>query len=452
MKLTEAERPGAPGSNAYSCFVMTRTMKCPTVNYFVRLLAAAMLLVGTKAAGQDEAPRDIKPPHTSPERSNPSSISHDLEEAMRAGQLPEEEESERLFGPFVDPECGIHVEPIYWGEVFSNTRGGRSTRNATQYQGLLDLALIADFEKLGLPFEGEFFIVGENSHGRGLTEDYIGDSLVLSNIDTFDNRMQVAEYWWEFHLLEGDVRVRLGKQDLNAEFLVVDLAGDFIQSGFGISPNLAVPTFPDCSAAAVVLADLTEELQLKLGVWDGVPDGRTWGFSGTGLTLTTGELEYRYELAEGRLPGAIDGGMGYRSAGEVAQGSYERQGWALWLDFEQILWREHPCIEDDEQGVGAFFQYTKAYPDDRVEFPEYFGAGLVYQGLLPGRDDDGFGVGIATTRLNMGGTNRETVIECYYKVAVRPGMIVQPDMQYIASPSGVERDAFAVGLRFILVL
>lgn len=421
-------------------------------NCFTKLLAAAVFLAGTEAPGQDSAPRDIKPPHTSPERSSPASISHDLEEAMRVGQLSEEQESERLFGPFVDPEWGIHVEPVYWGEVFSNTRGGRSTRNATQYQGLFDLALIADFEVLGLPFGGEFFIVGENSHGRGLTEDFIGDSLVLSNIDTFDNRTQVAEYWWEFHLLEGTVRLRVGKQDLNAEFLVVDLAGDFIQSGFGISPNLAVPTFPDCSAAAVVLTDLTEELQLKLGVWDGVADGRNWGFSGTGLTLTAGELEYRYALAEGRLPGALDVGIGYRSAGEVSPGNYEHQGWALWLDFEQILWRENPCEEDDEQGLGGFLQYTDAYPDELVGFPEYFGAGLVYQGLLPGRDDDGFGVGVATTRLNMGGTNRETVIECYYKIAVRQGMIVQPDMQYIVSPSGVERDAFAVGLRFVLAL
>lgn len=406
----------------------------------------------TQSKGQEPAARDTKPPHTASERSTPSSISHDLEEAIRAGQLEEEKESERLFGPLVEPGCGIYVEPVYWGEVFSNTRGGITTRNATQYQGLLDVALIADFEELGLPFGGEFFILGQSSHGRGLTEDFIGDSLVLSNIDTFDNRTQVAEYWWEFHFLEGDVRVRLGKQDVNAEFLVVDLAGDFIQSGFGISPNVAVPTFPDTSAAAVIMANLTDELEFKLGVWDGVPDGRTWGFSGTGLTLTAGELEYRYELADGRLPGAIDGGLGYLSAGEVAPGDYRQQGWAVYFDFEQILWRENPCNAGDEQGFGGFIQYSKAYPDDLAEFPEYFGAGLVYQGLLPGRDNDGFGAGVATTRLNSGGTNRETAIECYYKIAVRPGMIVQPDMQYIASPSGVERDAFAAGLRFILAL
>ena len=389
-------------------------------------------------------------PHTNPTRSNPSAVGHDLEESVRAGDV--EEEAERLLGPLVDPECGIRVEPVYWGEVFSNVRGGIATRNATHYQGLLDLAVIGDFEKLGLPVSGEFFILGQCTHGRGLTEDYIGDSLVVSNIDSFEDRMQVGEYWWELHLLDGDVRVRLGKQDLNAEFLVVDLAGDFVQSGFGISPNLAVPTYPDSSAAAVVMADLTDAWLLKLGIWDGIPDGRNWGFSGTGITFSAGELEYRYELANGRLPGTIDGGLLYRSAGELAPGDHVGQGWGFYFDAEQIFWRENPLDEDDEQGLGGFLQYSKVYPDDLVEFPEYFGAGLVYQGLFPGRDDDGLGVGVAACRLNGGGTNRETVIECYYKVALRPGAVLQPDVQYVVSPSGVERDALAVGVRFVLAL
>lgn len=352
----------------------------------------------------------------------------------------------------MDPECGIRVEPVYWGEVFSNVQGGIVSRNASHYQGLLDLAVIGDFEKLGLPVSGEFFILGQCSHGRGLTEDFIGDSLVVSNIDSFEDRMQVGEYWWELHLLDGDVRVRLGKQDLNAEFLVVDLAGDFVQSGFGISPNLAVPTYPDASAAAVVMADLTDAWLLKFGIWDGIPDGRNWGFSGTGITFSAGELEYRYELANGRLPGTIDGGLLYRSAGELASGDRVGQGWGFYFDAEQIFWRENPVDEDDEQGLGGFLQYSKVYPDDLVEFPEYFGAGLVYQGLLPGRDDDGLGAGVAACRLNGGGTNRETVIECYYKVALRPGAVLQPDVQYVVSPSGVERDALAVGLRFVLAL
>ncbi len=430
--------------------ISVESLRRTAIQLLANMAIGGWLTIGVAAMGQDQPLAVGLPPHTNPERSNPAGIGHQMEESMRAGQL--EEGKERLFGPLAEPGCGVHMEPVYWGEVFSNTRGGISSRNATQYEGLLDLALIADLEKLGAPWQGEFFILGQSTHGRGLTEDFVGDSLVLSNIDSLGNRTQISEYWCEFHFRDDDIRVRLGKQDVNAEFLVVDLAGDFIQSGFGISPHLAVPTYPDASAGVVVMADLTDKLQGKVGVWDGVPDGRNWGFSGTGITLTAGELEYRYELADGHLPGAIDGGVLYLSAGEVSPGDFRPQGWGIFLDFEQILWREVVWDDNDTQGLGCFVQYSNAAPDEEVGFPEYLGVGLVYEGILPGRDDDGLGVGVAATRLNAGGRNCETVVEWYYKAAIRPGMVVQPDVQYIASPSGVYRDALAVGFRFVLTL
>ena len=93
------------------------------------------------------------------------------------------------------PACGIALEPIYFGEVFTNTRGGISTNDATQYEALLDLPVTLDFESLGLPPPGRFFLLAQNTHGRGLTEDFIGDTQVVSNIDSFDNIMQVSEYF-----------------------------------------------------------------------------------------------------------------------------------------------------------------------------------------------------------------------------------------------------------------
>ena len=40
---------------------------------------------------------------------------------------------------------------------------------------------------------------------------------------------RVSEYWWEFEMLSEAVTVRLGKQDINAEFLNIGLAADFIR-------------------------------------------------------------------------------------------------------------------------------------------------------------------------------------------------------------------------------
>ena len=50
----------------------------------------------------------------------------------------------------------VKVEPVYYGEVFTNTRGGIATSGATQYEGLLDLAMTVEFDNLS----GKFFPSG----------------------------------------------------------------------------------------------------------------------------------------------------------------------------------------------------------------------------------------------------------------------------------------------------
>ena len=99
--------------------------------------------------------------------------------------------------------------------------------------------------------------------------------------------------------------VRLGKQDLNTEFVYIDLAVDFIQSSFELTPSAGLPSFPDPSMAGVVLMQLKDSLQLKVGVWDALASGGSWGFSGNDTVVVIGELEYKYALHEGQLPGII---------------------------------------------------------------------------------------------------------------------------------------------------
>ena len=79
-------------------------------------------------------------------------------------------------------------------------------------------------------------------------------------------------------------------------------------------------------------------------------------------------------------------------------------------------------------------------------------AGFVYTGLLPQRDADVLGAGVAWAELFQGGTNQETVFELFYKMEITPGISIQPDLQYIVTPSGIHRDAIAVGVRFQVAL
>jgi len=49
------------------------------------------------------------------------------------------------------------------------------------------------------------------------------------------------------------------------------------------------------------------------------------------------------------------------------------------------------------------------------------------------------------------GQTSENAVELFYKARVRDWLTIQPDLQYIARPSGIERDAFVAGLGFEVV-
>jgi porin len=350
------------------------------------------------------------------------------------------------------PERSISFEAAYYGEVFTNTRGGISTKDASRYQGLLDLLLTIDFERLGSPVPGKFVMLAQNTHGRGLTEDFVGDTQVLSNIDSFHNIMQVGEYWWESGWLDDQVTVRLGKQDFNTEFQCIDAAEFFIQSTFGLSPSTAFPTYPDQSMAAVAIVQLSDSVQLKAGAWSAFAKGGTWGFSGSDSMLLASELERTYSLAGGTLPGIVAIGAVYESAGMI-DGQQVSPVHEYFFQFEQFLYRECPGKQECKQGLAVFGGYYPRFPGDQrtvQAIGDSSVVGVTYTGLLPGRDEDVLGVGIAWVELFQGGTNRETVTEFFYRALLTPRVSLQPDVQYIASPSGIYRDALAVGVRFEL--
>ena len=81
-----------------------------------------------------------------------------------------------------------------------------------------------------------------------------------------------------------------------------------------------------------------------------------------------------------------------------------------------------------------------------------FIGGVVYRGLIVGRDEDVLGAGVAWAELFQGGSNEETVYEFFYKAQITPSVSLQPDIQYIVTPSGIHPDALAVGIRFQIAL
>ena len=77
--------------------------------------------------------------------------------------------------------------------------------------------------------------------------------------------------------------------------------------------------------------------------------------------------------------------------------------------------------------------------DDVNEIDQFWSLGLQYQGLVPGRDNDVLGAGVAQGRLveTAGFTAaHETATEVYYNFAITPWLGITPSVQYICNPGG----------------
>ncbi|WP_462319919.1 carbohydrate porin [Halochromatium sp.] len=192
--------------------------------------------------------------------------------------------------------------------------------------------------------------------------------------------------------------------------------------------------------------------------------GDSWGFGDNGVVLA-GELHYHH-LRESQtgLPGT------YKLGGFWMNGDYQDlsstddatvSGNAmLWLLADQRLYRAEPGSERGLSALGAWVISL----EDKVNFlDQQVSVGLVYQGLIPGRDQDSAGLlftkGWVTDQRNQARRasglptqHAESVLELNYKIALGRGITLQPDMQYIIDPAGTGEidDALLIGAQITI--
>lgn len=350
---------------------------------------------------------------------------------------------------------GIELEMTYVGETFRNMRGGLNTSGASDYRGNFDLVLTADPERFGLG-PGTIYFYAQNGHGKGISEDHAGDAQVLSNLDAC-YLSQVSEYWIEQLYFNEKLRIKVGKQDSNVDFVAVDYGGIFAGSSAAVIPTIPMPTFPDPGLGVSAFWDAAEWISFGAGFYEGSPDGRTSGFNtafgNDGGSFTIAQLSLKTALGnKGQLSGTYRFGGWYHSSDfDSVCNTRPTASFAgnhgYYLAFDQMLYREQ---EGSDQGLGAFFQLGFNPDDDRNEIDRYVGFGLNYTGPFEGRDDDVIGLGLnqAAWSDRVDGLSRETAIEFFYKAQLTESIAVQPDIQYIANPGGDGKDALALGVRF----
>ncbi len=368
----------------------------------------------------------------------------------------EEVEAVTLFAERWHQLGPITAEYLYTGEAFNNARGGISTKGATRYRGNFDLSLRLDTEKASWWEGGKIFVYAQQSHGRTLSQQFVGDGQLYSNIDTSPKAQQLAqlgEYWYEHKFADDSWSVRIGRQDASAEFAYASLGGDFVNSSFCTLPNIPMPFWPFQTFGVSSLYQANEQLRLGGGVYDSGRDIEQWFVSTTSRGMFfIGQADYQpfAENEDAPLTLIRCGSWFNSSDTNAVDGSRDYEGnYGFYTTVDQMLFTEG---DDAEQGLGAFFQFSWA-PANRNQVPLNYGGGLLFRGLIAGRDKDTLGAGFTLIEFSsvlqaQTGQTFENAVELFYKARLRDWLTVQPDLQYIVRPNGIQRDALVVGVRF----
>lgn len=351
---------------------------------------------------------------------------------------------------------------------FNVDRGISTHRRAGRYAGSYDLEVEMDFERmLGLA-DGSMYIHAEGSWSDGIDASSVGSLFGVNDDAGGDRAIDVSELWYEQGLLDGVLRLRVGKVDLTRGFECRGCPVTFDGNSFAndetaqflngaLVNNPAIP-FPDNGLGAILYYQPVDWLYAGAGVADAQSDAREVGFrtafhdEDDFFTIVEAGVVPQIASKKGALLGAYRIGLWYdpQAKDHLDGAGSKDDDVGFYVSVDQMLWRES-AEPDDDQGLGAFARY--GWADEEVnEVRTFWSVGCQYQGLIPSRDDDVLAFGVAQGRLSRDvafSAPHETVMEMYYNAQVTGWLNVSPSIQYINNPGGDKNvdDAVALGVR-----
>ncbi|MBI4719335.1 MAG: carbohydrate porin [Planctomycetes bacterium] len=391
---------------------------------------------------------------------------------------------ERVTGDWTGARSWLEERGITFDMTFTTyyqhvAHGGLKTRNAHTIIGVNDFELTLDLDAMKLVPGGSIYVWGSNAWGESpSTRGWTGDLFWVNGAEVGDRPIDAHEVVYEQSLAEGKWIFRVGKVCLSCYFDTNEYAYDttqtFLNYGLNNAPNIPFPASAFTAIGAQVIYTPCDWFYAQAGVADADAEFNETGFRtafhGPAHTFSIYEvgLTPTFHTSRGELPGHYRWGFWYdpqpkerfyNDLGGLRRTAPQKKGdYGYYVNFDQAVLRENPADATDEQGLGVFLRYSYAGGD--VNLVEHFwSAGFQYQGLIPTRDEDVWGVGAAQgilsgdARYTGASPHRETVLETYYRVQVFPWLTVSPDFQWILRPGGFDGpDVLVAGLRVRMTL
>jgi porin len=375
---------------------------------------------------------------------------------------------------------GISFTPVLTAEVFGNPSGGAKQGVITD--GLLNTALDVDFDPLtqGAVKDLTFHVNAEYTYGDSLSGRDVGDFSDTSSIAAF-NTVRLDELWMQKLFWDKMLSLKVGNMAVDNEYFQSCSAALFINGTFGaftlIANNVAnAPIYPVASPGVRLQFLPTAQTYVMAGVYglDDAGNQATNNQNGIRFALhgSSGMLvmsEAGYLLNQGpndkglqgtyRIGSFVDTGnhTTFASQANVANGMGSLQGAGTNFGVYGVLDQRIYCQNNQ---LISFFVRSGGAPSNTNFVDYYIESGFNFTGFIPGRDNDVGGIALARSHVSSDYSDSqiaqgnppstaESVIEATYQVQVAPWWSIQPDIQYIVTPSGVEgsHNATVLGLR-----
>jgi porin len=382
---------------------------------------------------------------------------------------------------------GISFALLSITDPFGNVNGGKQ-QGASDYS-LIGFGVLLDTKRLVGRKGGTFHVGVATNFGTSLSKNYVANSFPVQLADVADVHTRLTYLSYTQVMFEEKLSIRLGRLTINSvsheEFLGSDYFKAFTSVGVDLVPLglfLNAPGafgYPDTTWGARLKFQPADRFYTMVGAYNGDPaskDGAHHGldFSLRGPLFVIGEVGFRRNALQDpsnsssnfKLGGYYNGGISPTFDSGVARQSSEtvRGRYGLYVIGDQVLSRWGDSAQ--KRHLGAFGGFIFA-PDQRVnKVPYFFDTGLVAYGPLRRRPKDlaGFAVvyGYYSQDLrhaeeiqpssSIGVQQFEMALEGNYGVAIKPGLLFQPDIQYLVHPNGNQTapNALAIGVNIVV--
>ena len=398
-----------------------------------------------------------------------------------------------LLGDLGGVRTSLAEQGIQFGIDWNNTlqsvaSGGRDT--STAYGGTLDYNLTLDLMRMGLVPGGLVKLRGESRYGESINGDTgsllpVNSDFFFPLSDEFDGGVpfylttlsytqffsdSFAIFAGKFDTLDGDPNEFAGGRGLTQ-----------FQNWNFLFTTVPLVTVPYSTLGAGIVFKPDPNVTLTSSVITTADSSSTTGFNriGDGWTWTA-EAQVQYRV--GKLPGGFNVGGTYawdndfattgrrfifRPGEGVTPTPGEDTSWAMFLSMWQYLFVENADANGDApmdlangrpdlQGVGLFAR--AGFADNETNPTEFaFSVGVGGRGIIPGRDEDLYGVGyfrneIETDRVPefIGAQSYYQGFEAFYNVAITPAAGLTLNIQAVEPATERLDTAVVLGMRLLL--